>query len=239
MYTYKEQTAVPEEGLSTRRLFWLLQEVSAAQSRELGYGEAQMRQRGVMWVVIRYFVEAARWPRAGEALSVQTWPGQTRHGFCPRFYQILDGKGETVLRGCALWAVVDRESRKMVSPQERDVNIEALVTGLEASLPGTIRRPVTDRETAFTVPEEYLDSNGHMNNTTYFDLAERCIGVSAVERGLREVTAEYLNEALCGEEMTVRWGFDGEKYTVVGEAESGHVFRMLLRYGEEKSGANE
>ena len=232
MNIYTQDRQVPAEGLSARHLFWLLQEASAAHSRILGFGEEAMRALGLMWVVIRYCVQVERYPAPGERLRMETWPGKARHGMCPRHYLLRDAAGAPLLSGCALWAVVDRESRQMVAPLERGVDIPPVERGLECRLPGTIRRPVTDRETAFTVPEEYLDSNGHMNNTRYFDLAEQCIGVRAAQRGLREVTAEYLKEALCGERLRVRWGECGEQYTVVGETEDGEaVFRMQLSYG--------
>ena len=69
-----------------------------------------------------------------------------------------------------------------------------------------------------------------MNNTRYFDLAEQCTGFCAARRGLREVTAEYLNEALCGEQIRVHWGVEDSTCTVVGESDAGHVFRMKLAY---------
>lgn len=232
MNVYRREMELPQEGLSARELFWILQEAAAAHSRELGYGETEMGALGVMWVVVRYYVTAERYPRGGERITVETWPGQTRHGMCPRFYLFRDAAGEIILSGSCLWAVVDRESRQMVSPHERGVDIEPLTTGLEARLPAVIRRPVTDRESEYTVPPEVLDTNGHMNNTRYFDLAERCTGLHAAERGLREVTAEYLSEALCGEHMRVLWGVDGRICTVVGESDTGHVFRMKLEYGE-------
>ena len=232
MNTYREKFEIAAEGLSTRRLFWMLQESAGHHSTALGYSEQRMEELGVMWVVIRYVVNCERWPRPGETVTVETWPGQTRHGFCPRYYRFFGAEGEALLEASATWAVVDRESRKMVVPHERGVDIEAAEQPIRTGLGTPIRRPVTDRERRFVVPEEYLDVNGHMNNTTYFDLAESCLGVSARQRGLRQGRAEYINEALCGEEMSVRWGYDGEKYTVTGDADSGPVFRMQLTYEE-------
>lgn len=233
MEIFSQEFEVPQEGLSARRLFWMLQEVSGSHSRSIGYGEDDMRALGVMWVVVRYGVTAERWPRAGERVRAETWPGQTRHGMCPRFYRLRGESGSVILSGSSLWAVVDRETRQMVVPHERGVDIEPQHVEGEAKLPATIRRPATDRETDFTVPEEYLDGNGHMNNTCYFDLAEQCTGLNAARSGLREVQAEYLNEALLGERMRVLWGSDGDWYTVVGEADAGHVFRMRLRCAQE------
>lgn len=230
MNIYERTIRVPEEGLSTRELFWQLQEVSAAHSEALGFGGAKMEELGLMWVVVRYLVRAARWPRGGETLRLETWPGQVRHSMCPRYYRLLDADGALLLEGCCVWAVVDRQSRQMVQPQERGVGIPAVVTGLEARLPGPLRRPVTDRETTYTVPEEVLDQNGHMNNTRYFDLAERCAGLDARTRGLTEALAEFQNEALVGDRLLLRWGLAGDTLTVLGERDGEGVFRMRLSY---------
>ena len=137
-----------------------------------------------------------------------------------------------ILSGNAIWAVVDRQSRQMVSPVRRGVEIEGMETGLENKIPGPLRCPPTDRESVFVVPRDYLDNNGHMNNTRYFDLAEACTGLYAAQRGLREVTAEYINEALEGQRLRIFWTVDGDSSVVLGQSDTGRVFRMKLTYGE-------
>ena len=228
MYIHKEELQVPPEGLSLQGLFWILQEASGHHSAALGFAEADMKALGVMWVVIRYGFKAERAIRPGEMLHLETWPGRERHGMCPRFYRIFDAEGLPLLSGTALWAVVDRQSRQMVTPRERGVTIDPLVTGDEPPLPGTVRRPAVDQAADFTVPADYLDGNGHMNNTRYFDLAERCAGLSTRERGLKEITAEFLEEALLGDALTVRWGLDGACATVVGTRGDTTIFRMKI-----------
>ena len=74
MNMYQETREIPAEGLSAQHLFWILQETSAAHSDSIGYGEESMRTLGVMWVVIRYYVQVQRWPKAGERIVIQTWP---------------------------------------------------------------------------------------------------------------------------------------------------------------------
>ena len=234
MTKYEQQITVPAEGLSTRELFHQLQEASAAHSRLIGFGEKEMGELGLMWVVVRYLVRARRWPQAGETLCLETWPGQVRHAMCPRFYRLLDASGELVLDGSCLWAVVDRQSRQMVQPQERGVNIEPLTTGEEARLPTALRRVSTDRESEYTVTEEVIDVNGHMNNTRYFDVAERCAGLDARTHGLVEAAAEYQSEALLGDRLRLCWSLEGGTLTVLGEREGQSVFRMRLSYGAEE-----
>ena len=232
MEIYKMEVPVGPEGLSTGDLFRVLQDAAGQQSTQYGQGELALKAKGLMWVVIRYQIQVERWPRAGECLRLETWPGTVRHGMMPRYYRLYDASEQLCVSGCGIWAVVDRSSRKMVNPDEHGVTLEALVTGLEQPLPRPLRRQDTTESGTFTVPPEYLDSNGHMNNTRYFDLAEQCIGRSAGSHGLVQVNTEHLSEALCGETLQLHWSREGEKYYISGETGDTAIFRMLLQYGE-------
>ena len=232
MEVFKRDFTVGPEGLSTRQLFKLLQDIAGEQCVPYHLAGPDLERKGLMWVIIRYRLQAARWPRPGESLRADTWPGKARHGMMPRFYAIRDAGGATVIAVSSVWAVVDRRTRAMVSGEELGVTLEALETGEEIRLPGAVRRLETRESAVFTVPADYLDENGHMNNTRYYELAERCIGRDARRRGLREVLTEHLSEALCGEELSLRWGEQDGLWYILGEHGDKPVFRMNLRYEE-------
>ena len=229
MEIYEKELSAPAEGLSTRELFLWLQDIANEQC--LGYrltGD-DLKEKGLMWVVVRYLVRAPRWPEPGQSLRLQTWPGQTRHGMMPRYYRLLDDKGNCLISGSSVWTVVDRETRKMVNPEEHGVILEALVTGLEERRPPAPARLETRQSREYTVTADVLDANGHMNNTRYYDLAEGCIG----RRGdaPRRIVTEHQSEIRLHESMRVSWGREGERYYIEGSNES-PVFRMELDYGE-------
>ena len=125
MEIFEESARISPEGLCTGDLFRLLQKVSGDHCRQIGFGEAVMEAKGLMWVIIRQGVEVLRWPAPGEELRLRTWPGPTRHGMCPRYYRVESGEGELLIQSCAIWSVVDRQSRKMVNGTARGVEIEA------------------------------------------------------------------------------------------------------------------
>ena len=227
MEIYEKQLRAPAEGLTTRGLFIWLQDIAGDQCVGYHLAEPDMKARGLMWVVIRYLLRAERWPEPGEALRLQTWPGQSRHGMMPRYYRLLDGAGTCLVSACGIWAVVDRETRKMVIPEEHGVFLEALVTGLEERRPGAPLRLPAAESMEYTVTEDVLDGNGHMNNTCYYDLAERCIGREGGHP--RRVVTEHQSEIRLGQRMLVRWGQEGERYYIEGGNET-PVFRMNLAY---------
>jgi acyl-ACP thioesterase len=227
MEIYTEHFSVSPEGLCTGDLFRLMQKISCDHSTLLGYSEQKMEELGVMWVIIRHGIQVQRWPGAGEKILARTWPGPTRHSMCPRFYRLESGEGELLITGCAIWSVVDRESRKMVIPTVRGVDFPAVVTGLEGKRPGAPARLETTEHSVYTVGREVLDENRHMNNTRYYDLAEDCLGTRG--RPLRRALAEYLSESREGERLRLAWGLEGERCCLSGERD-GPAFRLELEY---------
>ncbi len=226
MDIFEQRYTVPAD-FCTGELFRLMQKISGDHCREIGFGEVWMETRGIMWVITRHGVRVLRWPRAGEELLARTWPGPTRHGMCPRYYRIESGKGELLAEGCAIWSVVDRKSRKMVIPGAYGLEIEPLVTGLESRRPGAPLRLPAAEQSAYIVPAQVLDENGHMNNTRYYDLAEDCLGTRG--RPLRAALVEYLAEARLGDTLRLGWAWEGARCAISGEL-TGPAFRMELEY---------
>ena len=229
MEIYEKQVIAPAGGLSTRELFVWLQDAAGEQCVPYHLAGDDLKKRGLMWVVVRYLIRVPRWPEPGEALRLLTWPGATRHSMMPRFYRLLDAAGECIASGSSVWTVVDRETRKMVNPEEHGVILEALVTGLEERRPPAPARLPAEDFADYLVTDEVLDTNGHMNNTRYYDLAERCIGREGGRP--RRIVTEHQSEIRAGQSMRIRWGREGERYFIEG-ANDYPVFRMELDYGE-------
>ena len=215
--------------LRTSRLFELLQEASIKHTEELGMGRDKTLDKGILWIVGLQKAEILRMPVYDEHLLLKSWPGKTMHLFFPRYYQLETADGEVLLRASALWMLVDRVTRKVVFPEKYGVVIEGESTGDEIALPASPRRLELTEAVPFQVPYSYVDLNGHMNNTRYFDLAEDCIPASAEGRALRSIQVEYVSEARHGDAMQVRWGQQDQDYFIQGEADK-PVFRMRLGY---------
>ena len=221
---------IPESGLSSRELFLLLQEVSTNHCDELGYGMEVVGPRGLIWVVVRQRLELTDYPKPGEEICLRTWPGLTRHGMFPRYYIIESGEGRKLGEACALWTLVDAKSRRMIRPEDYGVDLKGRKTGLEGALPRAPEKLEQQGSRVFVVPESYLDANGHMNNTRYYQLAEESIGPEALAgRTLCRAVTEFSAEALSGDALTIRCGRDGSRFYVTGDTEQA-IFKMHLEY---------
>ncbi len=215
--------------LRTSKLFELLQEVSIRHTEELGMGREMTLDRGLLWMVTLQRAEIARMPAYDETVTLKSWPGDTMHLLFPRYYRVTDDKGNTLVSASALWALVDQETRRMVFPDRYGVKIDGCVTGHEIALPSPPRRAENESDISFLVPFSYVDLNGHMNNTRYFDLAEDLIPAAAEGRALRSVSVEYASEAKLGDTLRLALESDDHSFFLSGDAGK-KVFRMLLEY---------
>ena len=214
--------------LRTSELFRLLQEASIRHTEQLGMGRDKTLDRGVLWVLLMQRAEIARMPEYDEKIVLKSWPGKTMHLLFPRYYSLETASGEPLLKASALWSLVDAKTRKVVFPEKYGVVIEGVVTGEEIAMPGSVAKSDCTCEREVTVPYSFVDLNGHMNNTRYFDLAEDSVGAAEAGRLLRGVSVEYQNEARLGETLHLCWGGEESVY-LCGETDR-PVFRMRLEY---------
>ena len=217
--------------LRLSRMFELFQEASIRHTEQLGMGRAKTLDRGILWVVLMQRADIVRMPEYDEEIVLKSWPGTMMHLLFPRYYSIETAEGESLVKCSAFWSLVDAKSRKVVFPEKYGVTIKGITTGEEIALPGTIRTAETVWSQDFMVPYSFVDLNGHMNNTRYFDLSEDCMSAAATGKRLKSVRTEYQNEARLNETLHLRWSEENGEHFISGETER-PVFRMLFVYEE-------
>ena len=210
-------------------LFELFQEASIRHTEQLGVGREKTLDKGLLWVLLMQRAEIERLPEYDEEIRLKSWPGETMHLLFPRYCTVETMEGKPLIRSSALWSLVDAETRKVIFPEKYGIRIPGESGREEIALPGSIPKPEAEKEQVFTVPYSFVDLNGHMNNTRYFDLAEDSIGAAAEGRVLKRIETEYTNEARFGEKIHLCWQKREDAFLLSGESEK-PVFRMRLLY---------
>ena len=213
-------------------LFELMQDIAEQQNELLGLGRAAAQELGLFWVLVRQRAEISRMPERGERITLETWPGRTRHMLFPRYYRMLDASEAVLLSAASVWTLVDRESRKMVSPEKYSLSIPCEVTGNEIALPRPMKFIRDGANGAFTVPFSYIDMNGHMNNARYLDLAEDGSAFAGSGKPLNEITVEYSAEAHVGDKLSLCRRETGSSAAVSGSSGGKKIFSAVLQYRE-------
>lgn len=212
-------------------LLMMLQEIALDHASLLGLGTDATLNRNLLWVVTRYHIEINRLPRYEETVTLETWPGPLRRVLFPRYFRMKDADGNVLLRASSMWVLIDGAERKMINPAASGVPVmEGLVVGDELPYNVPPRRLEPVRTETFTVPYSFLDLNGHMNNTRYFDVCGDMIADEIEGKPLLSLSAEYQNEIHYRETVSVSIGQDGDEYTFTGEADR-PCFRIGMHFG--------
>ena len=228
--TYEKKILIRSEQVDmTRRLrmselFRIMEEASIAHTEELGCTRDRTLDRGLLWIITRQQAEIEELPAYDEEITVRSWQGDMMHVFFPRFYEI-ERAGRVIVRGQALWMLIDEENRQMVMPEDYDIFIPGRPGSDDMMLapvviPSELREEEpgdngNGREEAGTVIRQNLvtrfsqvDINGHMNNTRYFDIIDDALYTMDFASGTEKrvpalVRANYLSELRAGDCFTL------------------------------------
>ena len=153
------------------------------------------------------------------------------HGLFPRYMEIRDAEGGSLIRSCFLWVVMEKESRVMIQPAAYGLEMPVPQKEPLMPLPRLPKQllPETGRA-SFTVPYSFIDVVGHMNNTRYVEIAENHLSEPREGRELKELTIEFTHELRLDESMELIIGKDGDRRSVKGMKGDAPVFTLFLRY---------
>jgi len=261
-FRLKSSDVDKDRRLRTSVLFSMLQEAAIAHTEELGMGREKTLDRGLLWIVTLQRAEIERMPLYDEDVVLRSWPGRTMHLLFPRYFSLETAGGEPLLKASSIWSLIDARTRAIVFPEKHGIEIEGVTTGAEIALPSA-PRPVSQAASgqadsaaqqlctakrSFTVPYSFVDLNGHMNNTRYFDLAEDMI--FSQEGGFAKASAapadqpaakaaasedqpaakapapklicsEFSREVRLGETISISLSSDAGKHFILGTAADG------------------
>lgn len=218
-----------DQRLRISRLFTFLQEAAIAHTQLLGAGREKTLDKGFLWVVSLQQVRISRLPVYDEKIVLSSLPGERMHTFFPRYYHITDEAGQTLVCGSALWLLMDKKERRMVQPSEAGIDIPGAEPDWETFLPAGPPLPKEAAERTFSVPYSYVDLNGHMNHTRYFDLAEDLMPVPLRSRQIKEIRCEFSGEAKERDELKIQTQIKDGTFLMAGIRER-RLFRLSMQY---------
>lgn len=219
--------------LRTSKLFELMQEAAIQHTDELGAGRAVTLDKGILWVVTLQHAEIMRMPEYDETIRLESWPSKTMHVLFPRHYSVTDSSGRVIIRSSAVWALMDAETRHFVFPEEYGVHIDGEKRDGELPLPSPVHAADGESTGELTVPFSYVDLNGHMNNTRYFDLIDNMAPAAASGLSPHIIDAEYSSELRLGDIITLRQCREHSgAYRFTGSSAGRAAFKMRIEYGK-------
>ncbi len=219
MYTFDScvrYSETDEDGkLSVTGIIKYLQDCSIFQSEALGIGVEYLKQHDRAWWLSSWQIIIDRYPRLGEKIIIGTWPYDFKGIYGYRNFMIQDTSGNYLVRANSIWFFFDTAAGRPVKVTEDDVRgyKSAMTARLEMNYaPRRIEIPQTFVEgTPVHVCKYHIDTNHHVNNSQYVEIARDFLPDSFP---IGELRIEYKKAAVLGDVMMPRISRTEDGYVV-------------------------
>ena len=227
MYTFDSRIRYSETdetgALSLLGVINYMQDCSTFQSEDIGLGVEYLEKKKRAWLLSSWRIVIDRYPVLGERIKIGTWATSSKGIYGYRDFVIMDQDGNYLVRAESIWFFCDTEKMVPVRVMPEDVaaygNEEALDLG---KAPRKILIPEEYEEgIPVTIATHHLDTNHHVNNAQYVDIARELVP-SGTEIG--EIRAEYRKAAVLGDEIVVKRAREGMSHLVSLCNANGDVF---------------
>ena len=217
MSLYKRKIRLKAEHVDCFRklrlgaLMTMFQECCIAHTEELGMGRKMTLDKGLLWVINSESIQIDRLPEYDEEITLLCRPGKTMHFFFPRQFEVIDEKGNTIIKIGALWSLIDIKMRKMIDPSEHGIVIDG--ENREGDVAPLMFIPPKPLENKVQIKAKYslVDINGHMNNASYLEFAQDLLEPKELLK-IKRVDIVFRKELPLGNTALLSYGKDENKY---------------------------
>lgn len=150
------------------------QDTASFQGEALGIGVSWLRENSLAWVLASWQIVTDHLPRLGETVTVRTWPYSFKDFFGFRNLEMVDENGERAAWANSVWVMMDTAAGRVTKVphkivelygQEEKLEMEYAPRRIDVPEGGEIMEP-------FTIHRGHIDSNHHVNNGQYIQIAK-------------------------------------------------------------------
>ena len=228
MYMFKSRVRYSETDmdakLSVTGLMNYFQDCSTFHSEDSGVGISYLEEERKGWLLSSWQIVIHRRPRLGEEITVKTWPYEAKGIFGMRNFTLHGREGELLAAADSCWFLVDASTGKPVRVGAEDVAAygdEEPRFPMERA-PRKIALPENlEEKKRIPVMKHQLDTNRHVNNAQYVDMAMEVLPEGA---RVKQIRAEYKKAAVLGDTMALFAAESGDTYVISLRDPEGGIF---------------
>ncbi len=207
-----------------------LQDCSTFQSEDLGIGIRYLTAHDRAWWVTSWQIAIDRYPVLGERIVISTWPYEFKGIYGYRNFAIQDLDGTYLVKANSIWFFYDTKGQRPVRAQKEDIEgygepaprLDMEYGSRQIAVPDAYE----ERE-GIRITRHHLDTNHHVNNARYVEIAKELLPEHFVAR---EVRVEYKKAAVLGDYMIPRVTKSHDGYvTALCDAQGGVYAVIMLR----------
>lgn len=238
VFTYKYTVKYFDIGrnnkLSLKSLVTILQEAAGSHSGKAGYGLNDIPKTHLTWLLLNWKVKMLCHPVWNEKLTVKTWPRAMDKLYSYRDFEVYDNKNNLVAIASSKWILVDTETKKIkrITPTISEayggiVNKSVFETPFDEkiAIPDQL-----DLNFKYTIQRRDIDTNGHLNNIHYIDIALETLNENIYnEKEFNNLEIIYKKEIKYQEKITCYYSFQNNQHIVTIKNEDNTIVHAIVK----------
>lgn len=183
------------QNLTLNGIINYFQDCTTFDSENIGMGIERLKEKHCAWILSAWQIIVNRLPKFGEKITVQTWPYGFKAFYGDRNFAMLDAEGSKVAVANSVWVFMDMEAGRPVKLEPEQIGAYTIEEKLDMeyasrkiALPGEL-----EEKESFPVLRHQLDTNHHVNNGQYVQMAQEFLPEGFQ---IRQMRAEYKKAAV-------------------------------------------
>ncbi len=174
------------------------QDCSTFQSEDIGVGREVLLKKNRAWILSYWQVIVDRYPEMGEKITVGTFSSGFKGLFGKRNFVMKDAQERQVACANSLWVYIDLETGRPVRPDQEEIDAYGEEPPLDMPYEG--RKIILPEQAedlpSFPVRKYHIDTNEHVNNCQYVQMA---LEVLPEEKKVHQLRVDYKKSAVLGD----------------------------------------
>ena len=177
-----------------------MQDCSTYESISVGDDLESLVAKKAAWFLAAWQIEVERYPEMSEEITISSWHCGHKGILANRNFDICDAEGNRIVSANSIWFYYDLEKKVPRRILEEHVDMYGHADPLPMDYkPRKFTVPELEgrREESFLVRKADLDTNGHVNNGKYIEMALEYVEGHRVT----SMRADYRKSALYGDRV--------------------------------------
>ena len=186
------------------------QDASTFHSEAVGLGMERLKRDRKAWVLSYWQIIVDRYPEIGEKITAGTFATEFKGLYGNRNFYMKDQQGGLIARANSIWVFMDLEKGRPARPSAE--YIEPYGTGKPLDMPYEGRKialPASCEEREpFPVRKYHIDTNEHVNNCQYVQMA---LEILPGDPEVRQARVDYKKSAVLGDVIYPRLSMEEDR----------------------------
>lgn len=202
------------------------QDCSTLQSEDIGLGLEVLKERKRAWILAYWQVIVDHYPKLGERITVGTFATGFKGMFGDRNFVMKDENGKQIACANSLWVFMDMSKGRLARPEAEDIEPYGVEAPLDMPYEGrkiVIPERMEDQE-AFPVRKYHIDTNEHVNNCQYVQMAMEML---PKDKRVRQLRVDYKKSAVQGDVIHPKTAKEADRTVIELCDESGTAYAVV------------